>query len=253
MSELFVDNLTARTVRGEGKVILKNLSLKIRGGEIHALMGPNGAGKSTLGYVLMGHPDYEIVSGRIMLDGKDISNLPPEERARRGLFLAYQQPVELQGVKISSFLRAAYNQMHPDEKMGVTDFYKMVRSYLKRVGLDESFLSRSVNDGFSGGEKKRLEILQMVVLRPKFVILDEIDSGLDVDALKLISEEIRAYHSESVAFLIITHYQRILKDIEPEFVHVLLNGTIAINGGVDVANSIEKEGYEWVRGVTVGS
>lgn len=241
---LEINNLSASV---ENKEILKGVNLTVKGGEIHALMGPNGAGKSTLGNVLIGHPNYHITGGSVKLDGKNLTGATPEERARAGLFLAFQSPVAVVGVKISSFLRTAYKQLHPEENMKLQEFYDMVKKHLKDVGLDESFLSRSVNDGFSGGERKRFEIVQMMTLRPKIVILDEIDSGLDVDALKLVAEEIRKYHSESVGFLIITHYQRILKDIRPEFVHVLMDGKVIRSGDQKLSDRIEEEGYEFIR------
>ena len=244
MTELIVTNLAASV---ENKKILKDISLTVRGGEIHALMGPNGAGKSTLGNVLIGHPNYVINSGSIVLDGIDITHKTPEERARAGLFLAFQSPLAIPGVKLSSFLRSAYNQLHPNEKLTISQFYDQLKKHMKNVGLDESFISRSVNDGFSGGERKRIEILQMVMLRPKIVVLDEIDSGLDVDALKLVASEIKDYYSQDVGFLIITHYQRILKNIEPQFVHVLMDGVIIKNGDRNLALKIEDEGYDWIR------
>lgn len=246
MTTLEVKNLA---VSIQGKQILKDVSFVIQGGEIHALMGPNGAGKSTLGYVLMGHPDYVVEKGSIKIDGVELVDKNPEERAKAGLFLAYQSPIAVQGVKLSSFLRTAYNQLHPDEKIKIQDFFTKLKATMSRVGLDESFISRSVNDGFSGGERKRVEILQMIMLKPKFVILDEIDSGLDVDALKMVAEEIRNYFSDEIGFLIITHYQRILKNIEPEFVHVLMDGRIAREGGKDLALKIEDDGYDWIRSV----
>ena len=244
MSELIIKDLRATVA---DKEILKGVNLTVRGGEIHALMGPNGAGKSTLGNVLMGHPNYIITGGSIKLDGRELANRTPEERARAGLFLAFQNPVSVTGVKLSSFLRTAYKQLHPEEKVPLSEFQARIKDHLKKVGLDEEFLSRSVNDGFSGGERKRVEILQMVILRPKIVILDEIDSGLDVDALKLVADEIRDYYSQDVGFLIITHYQRILKNIDPEFVHILMNGEITMNGDKLLALKIEDEGYDWIR------
>ena len=246
MPQLVIKDLSASV---EGKQILKGVNLTINGGEIHALMGPNGAGKSTLGNVLIGHPNYTIEGGSVKLDGRELIDKMPEERARAGLFLAFQSPVAVVGVKLSSFLRTAYKQLHPDEKSTLQEFYGRIRAHMKRVGLDESFMSRSVNDGFSGGERKRFEILQMVVLRPKIVVLDEIDSGLDVDALKLVADEIREYYSEEVGSLIITHYQRILKDIEPGFVHVLKDGRIAMNGDKALSLRIEEEGYDWIKSV----
>ena len=244
MTKLEVKNLAASV---NGKQILKDGSFTINGGEIHALMGPNGAGKSTLGYVLIGHPNYELLHGSIKIDGVELADKLPEERARAGLFLAYQTPVAVQGVKLSTFLRLAYNQLHPDEKIKIQDFHALLRKYMNEVGLDETFISRSVNDGFSGGERKRVEILQMMILRPKFVVLDEIDSGLDVDALKMVADEIRKFYSKDVGFLIITHYQRILKNVEPQFVHVLVDGKIAKEGGNDISLKIEEEGYDWIR------
>ena len=245
MTTLEVKNLAASI---NGKQILKDVSFTMHGEEIHALMGPNGAGKSTLGYVLIGHPDYVVTHGSIKLDGVELVDKLPEERAKAGLFLAYQTPVAVQGVKLSTFLRMAYNQLHPDSKMKIQDFYDELKRNLNKVGLDETFMSRSVNEGFSGGERKRVEILQMMMLKPRFVILDEIDSGLDVDALKMVAEEIKKYFSDQVGFLIITHYQRILKNIEPGFVHILVDGKVVMEGGNDISERIEEDGYDWIRG-----
>lgn len=244
MPELKIAGLCASV---EDKEILKGVDLTVKGGEMHALMGPNGAGKSTLGNVLIGHPNYQITGGSVVLDGVDLTDKTPEERAKAGLFLAFQSPVAVVGVKLSTFLRTAYRQVHPEDKVTLTEFYNRMKAHMKKVGLDESFMSRSVNDGFSGGERKRFEILQMVMLRPKIVILDEIDSGLDVDALKLVADEINEVYNEDVGFLIITHYQRILKNIEPEFVHVLKNGRIAMDGDKGLALRIEDEGYDWIK------
>lgn len=244
MPLLEIKNLSANV--GEKK-ILNGVDLTVKGGEIHALMGPNGAGKSTLGNVLIGHPNYTIEGGKIILDGVDLTDKTPEERARAGLFLAFQSPIAIPGVKISTFLRSAYKQLHPEDKRTITQFYDDVKKHLKKVGLDESFLSRSVNDGFSGGERKRFEILQMAIFQPKIVVLDEIDSGLDVDALKLVADEIRDYFGDQVGFIIITHYQRILKNIDPHFVHVLVNGKIVKNGDKSLALKIEDEGYDWIK------
>ncbi|KJE50078.1 MULTISPECIES: Fe-S cluster assembly ATPase SufC [Acidiplasma] len=234
-------------VSASGKEILKGINLTVKSGEIHALMGPNGAGKSTLGEALIGHPNYEITDGNIIINGRDVTHSTPEERARQGLFLAFQSPISIPGVKISTFLRTAYNDLYPDEKLPLRDFFNMVKTAMKDLDMDESFISRSVNDGFSGGERKRFEVLQMVILKPKIVILDEIDSGLDVDALKLVSSEIKKLHDSNVGFLIITHYQRILKDIIPEFVHVLRDGKIVLNGGKEISDKIEQEGFEWIE------
>ena len=241
---LEIKNLKAEV---DGKEILKGINLTVNSGEIHALMGPNGAGKSTLGEVLIGHPNYTVTDGKILINGKDITHATPEDRARAGLFLAFQNPITVSGVKISTFLRMAYNNLYPDEKMPLKEFFNMVKEVMKDVDMDESFITRAINDGFSGGERKRFEVLQMVILRPKIVILDEIDSGLDVDALKLVSAEIKKMYNQKVGFLIITHYQRILKDIIPEFVHVLKDGKIVMNGDKNVSDRIEDEGYDWIK------
>ncbi len=235
-------------VSAEDKEILKGVDLTIKSGEIHALMGPNGAGKSTLGEALVGHPNYTITGGKILINGKNLTDAYPEERAKAGLFLAFQSPISIPGVKISTFLRTAYNDLYPDEKMPLKDFFNMVKAAMNDLEMNESFISRSINDGFSGGERKRFEVLQMIVLKPKIVILDEIDSGLDVDALKLVSAEIKKLHDQNIGFLIITHYQRILKDIIPEFVHILKDGRIVMNGNKEVSDKIEDEGYEWIKG-----
>ncbi len=231
----------------EDKEILKGIDLTISSGEIHALMGPNGAGKSTLGEVLIGHPNYKITEGKIIINGKNLTDAPPEDRAKAGLFLAFQNPITVSGVKISTFLRTAYNNLYPEEKMSLKDFFNMVKGVMHDVDMNESFISRAINDGFSGGERKRFEVLQMVILKPKIVILDEIDSGLDVDALKLVSAEIQKLYNENVGFLIITHYQRILKDIKPEFVHILKDGKIVMNGDKSISDRIEEDGYDWIK------
>ena len=235
------------TKRFGNTTAVDHISFQVQKGEVFGLLGPNGAGKSTLGNVLIGHPDYKIEGGSIMLDNIDLTHKTPEERARAGLFLAFQSPIAIPGVRISSFLRTAYKQLHPEDKTTVTQFFDNVKKHLKKVGLDESFMSRSVNDGFSGGERKRFEILQMAILRPKIVILDEIDSGLDVDALRLVADEIMEYASGEVGFLIVTHYQRILKNIDPNFVHILVNGRIEKEGDKNLALEIEEKGYDWIR------
>lgn len=244
MSELIIKDLSAMV---EGKQILNGVNLTVKGGEIHALMGPNGAGKSTLGNVLIGHPNYKITGGSIKLNGKELADKTPEERAKAGLFLAFQSPISVAGVKLGTFIRTAYKNVHPDENIKITDFYNQMKTHMKNLGLDESFIQRAVNDGFSGGERKRVEILQMIMLKPRMVVLDEIDSGLDVDALKLVAAEIKEYYNEDVGFLIITHYQRILKDIEPEFVHVLMNGKVVKDGDKSLSLRIEDEGYDWIK------
>ncbi|AKA48632.1 ABC transporter ATP-binding protein [uncultured archaeon] len=244
MSELVIKDLSAKV---EGKQILNGVNLTVKGGEIHALMGPNGAGKSTLGNVLIGHPSYEITGGSVKLDGKELADKTPEERAKAGLFLAFQSPISVAGVKLGTFIRTAYKNVHPEDKIKITEFYNTMKEHMKNLGLDESFIQRAVNDGFSGGERKRVEILQMVMLKPRIVVLDEIDSGLDVDALKLVAAEIKKYYNQDVGFLIITHYQRILKDIEPEFVHILMSGKIIKDGDKALSLRIEEDGYDWIK------
>ncbi|MBI2074336.1 MAG: Fe-S cluster assembly ATPase SufC [Candidatus Levybacteria bacterium] len=228
--------------------ILKGVDLTVGPGEIHAIMGPNGAGKTTLALSLMGHPNYnikyQISNIKYQIDGKDMSKLLPEERARQGLFISFQQPVEITGVSFLSFLRTAYKALHPDKKIPLSEFKNELKKTLKDVGLDESFMYRFLNEGFSGGEKKRAEIVQLLILRPKFAILDEIDSGLDVDSLKIVAEKIQeAVEKYSIGILLITHYQRILHYLKPDFVHVLIDGKIKKSGGMSLVKKIEKDGY----------
>ncbi|HKS25400.1 MAG TPA: Fe-S cluster assembly ATPase SufC [Thermoanaerobaculia bacterium] len=234
----------------DGKEILKGLNLSIGEGEVHAIMGPNGSGKSTLANVLAGRPRYEVTSGSVTYEGKDLLALPTEERAREGVFLAMQYPVEIPGVNNIYFLKAAYNAMRKyrgEEELDAVEFLQLVRKKMKLVDLDESFLNRGVNEGFSGGEKKRNEIFQMAVLDPKLAILDETDSGLDIDALRIVAEGVNALRSEKHSVLVITHYQRLLRYLVPDVVHVLANGQIVKSGGKELAEELEAKGYEWIE------
>lgn len=238
----------------EGKEILKGLNLEVKQGEIHALMGPNGSGKSTLAYVLMGHPKYKIEKGEILIDGKNILELSPDQRAKLGLFLGFQYPVEISGVTLASFLRSAYNSITGKENgtigqemLSVIQFRKFVKEKIKEFQMDESFAERYLNEGFSGGEKKRAEILQMSILKPKIAILDETDSGLDVDALKVVADGINKLTGPQLGVLLITHYSRILNYIKPQFVHVLVDGVIAKSGGEELARQLEEKGYDWIK------
>jgi Fe-S cluster assembly ATP-binding protein len=248
MTVLEVKNLYAGV---EGKTILKGLNLTVRSGEVHALMGPNGSGKSTLSHVLMGHPKYEVSKGDILLDGDSILELEPNERAKRGLFLGFQYPQEVPGVKLGSFLNVAYKRMHPEEEMEVAEFFPYVEEKMNILGLDLSFGSRYLNDGFSGGEKKRAEVLQMLVLKPRIAVLDETDSGLDIDALKTVARAIEEYANPEVGILLITHYQRLLDFITPDFVHVMVDGKIVKSGGSELAHKLEELGYKWIKDETV--
>ena len=249
MSELVINNLQ---VSVEDTEILKGVNLTIRSGEVHAVMGPNGTGKSTLAYALMGHPKYKITEGEATLDGRDLLDLDPNERSKLGLFLAFQYPVAVPGVSVANFLRTAINAhrkgQNPEDKgISIPDFRKKLKEKMALLGMDESFAGRYLNDGFSGGEKKRVEILQMATLEPKISILDETDSGLDIDALKIVAHGIKAINKKDQGILVITHYQRILNYITPDFVHVMLNGRIVESGGPELALRLEEEGYEWLR------
>lgn len=249
MSELVIKNLH---VNVEDTEILRGVDLTIKTGEVHAIMGPNGTGKSTLAYALMGHPKYEITQGEATLDGKDLLNLDPNERSELGLFLAFQYPVAVPGVSVANFLRTAINAhrkaQDPDDKgISIPDFRKKLKEQLALLDMDETFAGRYLNDGFSGGEKKRVEILQMATLEPKFSILDETDSGLDIDALKIVADGVNTISKKDQGILVITHYQRILDYIKPDFVHVMLDGRIVESGGPELALRLEAEGYEWLR------
>jgi Fe-S cluster assembly ATP-binding protein len=243
---LTITNLQARV---EDKPILKGINLSVRPGEVHAIMGPNGSGKSTLAQVLAGKGDYEVTGGEVNFDGKDLLELDPEERAREGLFLAFQYPVEIPGVSNSYFLKAALNAVRKHKGLPEVDaleFMKLVKSKMKLLKMDQTFLSRSVNQGFSGGEKKRNEIFQMAVLEPRLAVLDETDSGLDIDALRIVAEGVNGLRSPDRSTILVTHYQRLLNYIVPDFVHVLSEGRIIKSGGKELALELEAKGYEWL-------
>jgi Fe-S cluster assembly ATP-binding protein len=234
-------------VEVEGKKVLKGVNLTINRGEVHAIMGRNGTGKTTLSYTLMGHPKYTITEGSIWLDGEDITHLKPEERARKRLFLAFQYPVAIPGVSVASFLRASLKAVRSAE-VEPKNFRALIKTELKSLGIPENFMTRSLNEGFSGGEKKRLETLQLRLLEPKMAVLDETDSGLDIDALKSVSENLENYRSKDRGMLVITHYQRMLNYIKPDFVHVFGSGQVLQSGGPELALRLERDGYEWVTG-----
>ena len=237
-------------VEVEDKLIINNFNLEVSSGELHVIMGPNGSGKSTIANTIAGHPKYSIKSGEITYKNEIINELSPEDRSALGIFLSLQYPVSIPGVKNIYFLKAAVNSIRKTKKQDEIDtveFLKMVRGILPLVGLDESFLHRSVNDGFSGGEKKRNEILQMLVLQPELSILDETDSGLDIDALKIIAEGIRNYRNNNRSFILITHYHRMLDFLSPDYVHILIDGEIKLSGGPELAQKLEEKGYSWVR------
>jgi Fe-S cluster assembly ATP-binding protein len=234
----------------DGKEILRGLDLSVDAGEVHAIMGPNGSGKSTLANVLAGRPRYEVTRGEVLYDGKNLLELPAEERAREGVFLAMQYPVEIPGVNNIYFLKAALNAMKKhrgEEELDAMEFLQLAREKMKLVELDEAFMNRSVNEGFSGGEKKRNEIFQMAVLDPKLAILDETDSGLDIDALRIVAEGVNALKNEKHAVLVITHYQRLLTYLVPDYVHVLSGGRIVKSGGKELAHELEAKGYDWIE------
>ena len=231
------------------KEILKGINLTVNPGEVHAVMGPNGSGKSTLAQVLAGHPAYEVTSGSVLYEGRDLLDMEPEERAQAGVFLAFQYPVEIPGVTNAYFLRAAYNEIRKargEEEIDSMDFVDLLEEKLKVVDWGPEIMSRAVNSGFSGGEKKRNEILQLAVLEPRLAILDETDSGLDIDALRIVAAGVNTLRSQARSFIVVTHYQRLLNYIVPDFVHVLSNGRIAMSGGKELALELEARGYEWV-------
>jgi Fe-S cluster assembly ATP-binding protein len=233
----------------EGKQILRGINLKVEPGEIHAIMGPNGSGKSTLAQVLAGRESYVVTAGEVIFEGKDLLEMAPEERAREGIFMAFQYPVEIPGVGNTYFLKAALNSIRKYRglpELDAMDFLKLVKEKMKLVEVDESLMTRPVNEGFSGGEKKRNEIFQMAVLDPKLAILDETDSGLDIDALKIVANGVNTLHAEHRAVIVITHYQRLLNHIIPDYVHVLSNGRIAKSGGKELALELEEKGYGWI-------
>ncbi len=249
MSEISIRNLH---VSINGKEILRGVNLDVRQGEVHALMGPNGTGKSTLAYTLMGHPAYEVVAGEAIFKGENILELEPDQRAHLGLFLAFQYPISIPGVTVANFLRSAVNAkrraINPEDKgIPIPEFRKLLKEKMDLLKMDHSFASRYLNEGFSGGEKKRAEVLQMAVLQPEIAIMDETDSGLDIDALRIVSEGVNALRGPELGVLVITHYQRILNYIKPDYVHIMLGGRIVESGGADLALHLEEHGYDWLR------
>ncbi len=239
-------------VSAPDKEIVKGLSLQIKPGEVHAIMGPNGSGKSTLSATLMGHPRYEVTKGKVKFNGKDLLQMDPSQRAAAGLFLAFQYPKEIPGVNMVSFLRASYNAVNKarDAKfkpLPLYNFKKILEEKMKLVGLSKTFMSRNTNEGFSGGEKKKAEILQMALLEPKLAILDETDSGLDIDALRTICEAISAAKTPEQSLLMVTHYERMLKYLKPDYIHIMMDGKIVLSGGKELAAKLEEEGYDYVR------
>jgi Fe-S cluster assembly ATP-binding protein len=245
MSSLEINNLHVTVA---GKEILKALSLTIRSGEVHAIMGPNGTGKSTLSKAIAGHPDYTITAGDVLLDGTSILEMEPDERARAGLFLAFQYPSEIPGVSIANFLRAALqSHLSEGEEIDATAYYKRLYQKMDLLKMDRKFTARSVNEGFSGGEKKRCEILQMAMIEPKFAMMDETDSGLDIDALKIVADGVNHLRGPKLGILLITHYQRLLNYIVPDFVHVMWDGRIVKSGDKSLALELEAKGYDWVK------
>jgi len=249
MSELVVKNLH---VNIEDKEILKGVDLTVKQGEIHAIMGPNGTGKSTLAYTLMGHPNYAVTAGEVWFKDQNLLELAPDERSRLGVFLAFQYPVAIPGVTVANFLRSALNARrrakNPEDKgVPVPEFRKLLKEQMSMLKMDHDFAGRYLNEGFSGGEKKRAEILQMATLRPEIAILDETDSGLDIDALRVVADGVNALMSSEMGVLVITHYQRLLNYIKPHFVHIMLDGRLVESGGPDLALHLEEQGYDWVR------
>ena len=242
--ELQIKNLQASI---EGTPILKGVDLTLKAGEIHALMGPNGSGKSTLTNVVFGHPSYEVTGGEVLVNGENILELEPHERARLGLFMAFQYPVEISGVTVGRFLKRAAEIRFGEEGFKAKQFIKRMREMMAFMEIDDKFINRYLNEGFSGGEKKRMEILQLLMLAPEFAILDETDSGLDIDALKVVSNGVNKMRGENFGALIITHYQRILNYIKPDYVHIMYRGRVITSGGQDLVETLEEKGYEWVK------
>jgi Fe-S cluster assembly ATP-binding protein len=240
----------------EGREILKGINLTVNKGEIHAIMGPNGSGKSTLAKVLAGHPQYEVISGEVIYEGRNLLEMSPDERAREGVFMAFQYPIEVPGVSNAQFLRLAYNEKRKhlgEEELDPLEFKDLLKERAKVVEMDASFMTRSVNEGFSGGEKKRNEILQMAVLEPKLAVLDETDSGLDIDALRIVANGVNQLFTPENGIIVVTHYQRLLNYIVPHFVHVLADGRIAREGGKELALELEAKGYDWIKTVDKGA
>lgn len=249
MSEISIRNLH---VSIDGKQILKGVNLDIHQGDIHALMGPNGTGKSTLAYTLMGHPSYEVTDGEVWFKGSNVLELEPDERSHIGVFLAFQYPTAIPGVTMANFLRSAINAKRkasdPEDKgISIPEFRKLLKEKMDMLKMDHSFAGRYLNEGFSGGEKKRAEVLQMAVLQPEIAIMDETDSGLDIDALRIVSEGVNTLRGPKLGVLVITHYQRILNYIKPDFVHIMLDGRIVESGGAELALHLEEHGYDWLR------
>lgn len=245
MSGLEIKNLTVEVA---GKKVVDGMNLVVPAGEVHAIMGPNGTGKSSLSKAIAGHPDYKIISGEVLLDGENIVGLRPDEIARKGYFLAFQYPVEIPGVSIANFIRACLNARLPEgETLNPVEYYKKLYAKMDELKMDRSFTTRSVNEGFSGGEKKRCDILQMLMLDPKFAILDETDSGLDIDALKIVSEGVNSARSATRGMLLITHYHRLLDYIKPDAVHIMSGGKIVHSGGAELALELEQKGYDWIK------
>lgn len=249
MSELVIRDLQ---VNIEGKQILNGVNLKVKQGEVHAIMGPNGTGKSTLAYTLMGHPSYTVTAGSVTFKEQNLLDLAVDERSRLGLFLAFQYPVSIPGVTVANFLRTAVNArrkaLNPEDKgVAIPEFRKLLKEKMEMLKMDSSFAGRYLNEGFSGGEKKRAEVLQMAVLQPEIAILDETDSGLDIDALRIVSEGVNLLRSQNIGVLLITHYQRMLNYIKPDVVHIMMGGAIVESGGADLALHLEEQGYDWVR------
>ena len=245
-----------RHAGSEGAEILKGFDLEVKSGEVHAIMGPNGSGKSTLAQVLAGRDEYDIVEGSVTYSGEDLLEMEPEERAREGIFLAFQYPVEIPGVSNTYFLKAALNAIREhrgEPEVDAVEFLKLARAKMKMVQMDEKLLQRPVNEGFSGGEKKRNEIFHMAVLDPRLAVLDETDSGLDIDALRIVANGVNSMRGENRAFLVITHYQRLLEYIEPDFVHVLVDGKIVRSGGPELARELEEKGYSWIESEVGGA
>jgi Fe-S cluster assembly ATP-binding protein len=248
-----VENLHAGI---EGQEILRGVNLTINRGEIHALMGPNGSGKSTLAYIVAGHPNYEVFEGRVLFKGESVLEMGADERAQMGMFLAFQYPTTIPGVSMANFLRLAVNSVRAGEngedgertRLAPREFRRMLREKMKMLNVDESFATRYLNEGFSGGEKKRAEILQMAMLEPDFAVMDETDSGLDIDALRTVSDGVKKLYNDNMALLLITHYQRLLNYIEPHYVHVMLDGQIVRSGGPELAHELEEKGYDWLKG-----
>ena len=240
---LEIQNLHVRT---EEKQILRGVNLKVEKGETHALMGPNGSGKSTLANTIMGNPQYEVTEGQILVSGEDMTEAEPDERARAGVFMAFQYPATIAGVSVANFLRTAVNARR-EEPIKVKDFGSMLKANMDVLHIDPDFTRRYLNEGFSGGEKKRAEILQLAMLKPEYAILDETDSGLDIDALRIVADGVNALRGPEMGTLIITHYTRILQYVRPDFVHIMLNGRIVREGGPELADELEEKGYDWIR------